>query len=942
MYKQYNVFIIICLLQGCLSLTDWSRSAMSCCLCVTHGCVSLFRMDQSAMRCCVCVSLMDVWVHFEWTKFAMIYVRTFSWCFRSVVIVDVRVRLDAIICMLCCFAVTLCAHGCEGPPWVDVCHDVLSSCVSLMDVWVRFEWTKSAMRCCVSLMDVWVRICMRCCVCVTHGCVSPFRMDRICHEVLCVCHSWMCESVSNGPYLPWGVVCVSLMDVWVRFEWTKSAMRCCLCVTHGCVSPFRMDQICHEMLCVCHSWMCESILNGPYLPWGVVCVSLMDVWVRFEWTKSAMRCCVCVTHGCVSPFRMDRICHEVLFVCHSWMCESVSNGPNLPWDVVCVSLMDVWVRFEWTVSAMRCCVCVSLMDVWVRFEWTVSAMSCVCVTHGCVSPFRIDQICHEVLFVCHSWMCESVSNEPNLPWDVVCVSLRDVWVRFEWTVSAMRCCVCVSLMDVWVHFEWTVSAMRCCVCVTHGCVSPFWMDHICHEVLFVCHSWMCESVSNGPYLPWVVVFVCHSWMCESILNGLYLPWGVVCVSLMDVWVRFEWTKSAMRCCVSLMDVWVRICHEVLCVCHSWMCESVLNGPNLPWDVVCVSLMDVWVRFEWTVSAMRCCVCVSLMDVWVRFEWTVSAMRCCVCVTHGCVSPLRMDQICHELLCVCYSWMCESVSNGPNLPWDVVCVSLMDVWVHFEWNVSAMSCCVCVSLMDVWVRFEWTVSAMSCCVCVTHGCVSPFWMDCICHEVLCVCHSWMCESISNGPNLPWGVVCVSLMDVWVRFEWTKSAMRCCVCVTHGCVSPFWMECICHELLCLCVTHGCVSPFRMDQICHELCVCHSWMCESVSNGPNLPWDVVCVSLMDVWVRFKWTVSAMRCCVCVSLVDVWVRFKWTVSAMRCCLCVTHGCVSPFRMDQICHELLFVCVCVCVCVCMCVCLYVYMCHWYLNTRHFAVCIVI
>ena len=36
---------------------------------------------------------------------------------------------------------------------------------------------------------------------------------------------------------------------------------------------------------------------------------------------------------------------------------------------------------------------------------------------------------------------------------------------------------------------------------------------------------------------------------------------------------------------------------------------------------------------------------------------------------------------------------------------------------------------------------------------------------------------------------------------------------------------------------------------------------------------------------------------------------------------MCVTYGCVSPFRMDQICHELLFVCVCVRVCVCVCVC---------------------
>ena len=65
----------------------------------------------------------------------------------------------------------------------------------------------------------------------------------------------------------------------------------------------------------------------------------------------------------------------------------------------------------------------------------------------------------------------------------------------------------------------------------------------------------------------------------------------------------------------------------------------------------------------------------------------------------------------------------------------------------------------------------------------------------------------------------------------------------VFVTHRCVSPSRMDQICHELLFVFVTHGCVSPSRMDQICHELllvfgCFLFSWMCESVSNGPNLP--------------------------------------------------------------------------------------------------------
>ena len=85
---------------------------------------------------------------------------------------------------------------------------------------------------------------------------------------------------------------------------------------------------------------------------------------------------------------------------------------------------------------------------------------------------------------------------------------------------------------------------------------------------------------------------------------------------------------------------------------------------------------------------------------------------------------------------------------------------------------------------------------------------------------------MCESVSNGPNLP-RVVVVS------------------VCLAHGCVSPSRMDQICHELLfvSVCLAHGCVSPSRMDQICHELllvfgCFLYSWMCESVLNGPNLP--------------------------------------------------------------------------------------------------------
>ena len=113
-------------------------------------------------------------------------------------------------------------------------------------------------------------------------------------------HTHMCESVSNGPNPPRVVVCVLVFP------------------THGCVSPSPMDQICHELLfvfvCLAHGCVSPSQMDQicHELLFVLVCFLLMDVCVHLEWTKSAMSCCLCL---CVS---------------YSWMCESVSNGPNLP------------------------------------------------------------------------------------------------------------------------------------------------------------------------------------------------------------------------------------------------------------------------------------------------------------------------------------------------------------------------------------------------------------------------------------------------------------------------------------------------------------------------------------------------------------------------------------------------------------------------------------
>ena len=339
------------------------------------------------------------------------------------------------------------------------------------------------------------------------GCVSLSRVDQICHEIVCL----FC----------------SFVDVRACFEWAVSATE-----LYACLVPW---------------WMWEPVSNGPYLPRSCMLVSYLG--------------------GCESLFRMGRICHGVvclsrtfvdvracfewavsateLYAClvPSWMWEPVSNGPYLPRSCMLVSFLG---GCESLFRMGRIChgvVCLSrsFVDVRACFEWAVSATE----LYACLVP---------------SWMWEPVSNGPYLPRSCMLVSfLRGCESLFRMgRICHGVVCLSRSFVDVRACFEWAVSATE-----LYACLVP---------------SWMWEPVSNGPYLPRSCMLVSFLRGCESLFRMGRICHGVVCLSrsFVDVRACFEWAVSATEL--------------YACLVPSWMWEPVSNGPYLPRSCMLVSFL----------------------------------------------------------------------------------------------------------------------------------------------------------------------------------------------------------------------------------------------------------------------------------------------------------------------------------------------------------------